>query len=54
MTGKPKPNDRLPDRPVGYTVGTLRKRVTRPVHAVRKAILEAAEAAFKPKPIAQD
>lgn len=49
-----KPGDRKTDRPVGYTVAIPRKRVSRPVHANRKAALAAAaEAAFKPKPNAE-
>lgn len=34
------------DVPVGYTVATPRKRVTRPLHSRREAILEQAEAFF--------
>lgn len=40
-----KPKDK-PDAPGGYSVATPRKRLSRPVHASRKAILEQAEALF--------
>jgi hypothetical protein len=33
--------------PLGYQTQPLRKRMTRPLHSRRAAILEAAEAAFK-------
>jgi len=38
-----------PERPVGYHTPTIRRRVTRPLHARRAAILEQAEAAFRPR-----
>jgi hypothetical protein len=40
------------DRPVGYITQPIARRLTRPLHNRRHAILEAAEAAFKKKPAA--
>lgn len=35
--------------PTGYSVPTVRRRVTRPLHARRADVLEAAQAVFAPK-----
>jgi hypothetical protein len=50
MTVEAKPATRKREPalvPVGYSVPAIKRRFTRPLH--RHAVLEAAEAAFKPK-----
>lgn len=41
-----KPQERQTDKPVGYQTQSVHRRMTRPLHARREAILAEAEAVF--------